>query len=174
MKRGILLGLLISLLLFALSAYVIVTSGCINPGADEPIPDIERWAAKSSLRAYLKSNVPKKNSPVPVTDANLQDGARLYLNHCASCHGFADAKMSTTAEGLYKRPPIFAKEDWSKDDDNLIYWFINHGVRLTGMPAYNKTLKEDEMWKIVMFIKRMNSLPADTATYWKGAKAQTF
>jgi len=174
MKLGILLGFLIALLVFAATAYGVVASGVINPGADEKIPPLERWAAKTSLRAYLKNNVPKKNSPVPVTDESLHDGAKLYLNHCASCHGFADAKKSTTAAGLYKGPPLFAKEDWSKDDDNLIYWFISHGVKLTGMPAYNKTLKEDEMWKITMFIKRMATLPAATDTYWKNAKPQEF
>jgi mono/diheme cytochrome c family protein len=178
MNKSFFSGAIISILVFVLvllaAGYGTIASGVINPGADEPIPPIERWAAKTSLRAYLHNNVPKKNSPVPATDANIQEGAQLYLNHCASCHGYADANKSSTAAGLYKRPPIFAKEDWSKDDDNLIYWFINHGVRLTGMPAYNKTLKEEEMWKIAMFIKHMKTLPAKTEEYWKNAKAPLF
>jgi len=174
MKLGILLGLVIALPIFAATTYGVVASGCINPGADEAIPPIERWAAKTSLRAYLKANVPKKNNPVPVTDENLQEGAKLYLNNCATCHGFADKKRSDTALGLYKDPPLFVNEDWSKDDDNKVYWFISHGVRLTGMPAYNKTLKEDQMWKIVMFIKHMEALPAATDTLWKNAKPQEF
>lgn len=174
MKSGILLGAVVTLLLLAAATAGLVCSGVINPGADEQIPPIESWAAKTSLRAYLHNNVPKKDSPVPANDENIQKGAQLYLNHCASCHGYADAKKSSTAAGLYKRPPIFAKEDWSKDDDNLIYWFISHGVRLTGMPAYNKTLKDEEMWCIAMFIKRMHKLPLNTETYWKQAKATSF
>jgi mono/diheme cytochrome c family protein len=169
-----LLGASVAVLVLTAVAYGTVISGCINPGADEPIPDIERWAAKSSLRAYLRNNVPKKDSPIPASDENLQDGAKLYLNHCAACHGFADGKKSTIATGLYKQPPIFAKEDWSKDDDNLIYWFISHGVRLTGMPAYNKTLEDKDMWKIALFVKHMGSLPAKTDLYWKQAKPQDF
>jgi len=174
MKFGFLLGVAATLTMIGVAAYGTIVSGAINPGADEPIPPIERWAAKSSLRAYLHNNVPKKTSPVPLNDQSLQDGAKLYLNNCALCHGFADGKASTTAAGLYKRPPLFAKEDWSQDDDNLIYWFINHGVRLTGMPAYNKTLSEPEMWKIAMFIKHMQKLPETTQAYWKQAKPETF
>jgi mono/diheme cytochrome c family protein len=174
MNRSFFLGATVTMLALVAVAYATVISGCINPGADEATPPLERWAAKSSLRAYLHNNVPKKNSPVEASEENLQEGTRLYLNHCAVCHGFADSKMSTIASGLYKRPPIFAKEDWSKDDDNLIYWFINHGVRLTGMPAYNKTLKEDEMWKVAMFVKHMRSLPPKAEALWKQAKPQDY
>ena len=174
MNRSLFIGAAAMLAVILALAYGTIISGSINPGADEPTPQLERWAAKSSLHAYLNANVPKKSSPVAASDENLQEGAQLYLNHCAVCHGFADGKMSSIASGLYRRPPIFAKEDWSKDDDNLIYWFINHGVRLTGMPAYNQTLEENQMWKIVIFIKRMNNLPDKTQAYWKNAKPQPF
>jgi mono/diheme cytochrome c family protein len=172
MNRSFFLGILATLAISAAVAYGTIASGCINPGADEPIPEIERWAAKTSLRAYLKANVPKKDSPVPVNEQTLQDGAKLYL--CAACHGFADGKSSSIAAGLYKRPPIFVNEDWSKDDDNLIYWFIDHGVRLTGMPAYNKTLPPDDMWKMAIFVKHMKGLPEKVDSFWKSAKATVY
>jgi mono/diheme cytochrome c family protein len=168
--RGILLGILATLLVGLGIAYGVVSSGVINPCADEPIPPLERWAAKTSLRAYLKSNTPKTENPLKASsNEELKAGAKLYINNCAFCHGYANGSTSKTANGLYRRPPVIAKEDWSQDADGLVYWFIDHGVKLTGMPAYNKTLKEKEIWQIVLFIKNMKTLPPDVDDYWKDA-----
>ncbi|MDR3613547.1 MAG: cytochrome c [Candidatus Obscuribacterales bacterium] len=151
-------------------AYLTVVTGVINPGADEPIPPLEKWAAKTSLRAYLKSHTPKVTNPVTVTDDNLHDGIDLYVQNCAACHGFADGAKTKIAQGMYKQPNCFGKEDWSKEDDGLIYWFINHGVRLTGMPAFGKTLTEDEQWRVVLLIKNMPNLSDKSQKYWQSFK----
>lgn len=168
--RGILLGVLVTLLVGLGIAYGVVTAGVINPCADESIPPLERWAAKTSLRAYLKSNTPKTENPLKASSSeDLKAGAKLYINNCAFCHGYANGSTSKTANGLYRRPPAISKEDWSQDADGLVYWFIDHGVKLTGMPAYNKTLKEKEIWQIVLFIKNMKTLPPAVDDYWKDA-----
>ena len=138
--RNYFFGILTTILALSAVAYGTIASGAINPGADEPIPEVEHWASQTSLRAFLKANVPKKTSPLPESDQNLVEGAKLYLNNCAECHGYADGKRSLTAAGLYKRPPVFVNEDWSTTDENLIYWFIDHGVRFTGMPSYRRRL----------------------------------
>ena len=164
------LGMVAALLLAAAVIYGVLASGCMDPGADQPIPPIERWAAKTSIRAFLKQNTPKINSPLQVSEENLSSGVRLYVNNCAVCHGLSDGTKTKINEGFYKDAPLFAKEDWSKDADGLVYWFIEHGVRLTAMPAYKKTLNETEKWQLVMFIKEMGKLPAAVNTEWRSFK----
>lgn len=147
--------------------YTIVISGVINPGADEAIPPLERWAAKTSLRAYLKKNLRHENNPVEINSTSLKQGVDIYVKNCAACHGFADAKKTNIGSGMYKQPNIFSGEDWSGEKDELVYWFIEHGVRLTGMPSYKTSLTADEKWKLVNLIKNMEKLPPDAAEYWK-------
>ncbi|CAN5325177.1 hypothetical protein BH10CYA1_BH10CYA1_29850 [soil metagenome] len=167
---GMLLGVLATVLIFIGTAYGIICAGVISPCADESTPDLERWAAKTSLRAYLKNNTPKTENPLKASSSeDLKAGAKLYVNNCAFCHGYANGSTSKTATGLYRRPPGIAREDWSEDADGLVYWFIDHGVKLTAMPAYNKTLKEKEIWQIVLFIKNMRKLPPDVQSYWAEA-----
>ncbi|MBX9688013.1 MAG: cytochrome c [Candidatus Obscuribacterales bacterium] len=152
--------------------YLILSSGVIDPGADQPIPDIERWMAKTSIRAYLKGHTPQTKNPLPVNNENLSNGCKLYVNNCAVCHGLADGKKSKISEGFNKSAPIFVNEaeEWSKDPDGLIYWFIEHGVRLTAMPAYSKSMTETEKWQVVMFIKEMYKLPEPVKSRWQGIK----
>jgi len=169
---GISLGFAATVLLGIATAYGIVISGAISPCADEPIPPLERWAAKTSLHAYLKNNTPKTENPLKASSTeDLKSGAKLYINNCAFCHGYANGSTSKTANGLYRRPPSIAKEDWSEESDGLVYWFIDRGVKLTGMPSYNKTLKEKEIWQIVLFIKNMRKLPPQVQDYWSEAAA---
>ncbi len=166
-------GIFSTLGLFAACGYFILASGSIDPGADQPIPQWERWAAKTSIRAYLKKNTPETKNPLKLNNENLEAGCSLYVNNCAFCHGLADAKKNASAEGFYKGAPVFVKEaeEWAKDPDGLIYWFIEHGVRLTAMPAYKKSLSETEKWQIVMFIKEMYRLPEPVDKKWKSIES---
>jgi mono/diheme cytochrome c family protein len=147
--------------------YFIIVSGAINPGADEPIPPLERWAAKTSLRAYLKKTLKHEENPVVVNSSTLKEGVDVYVKNCAACHGFADGKKTIIGSGMYKQPNIFSGEDWSKEKDELVYWFIEHGVRLTGMPSYKQSLTAQDKWKLVNLIKHMEKLPPDAAEYWQ-------
>lgn len=163
-------GVVLSLVAIAGTVYGVVASGSIDPGADQEIPSWERMAAKTSLRAYLKTHTPDTKNPLQETDENLNNGCKLYINNCAVCHGLSDAKKTKIAEGFYKHAPLFAAEDWSEDKDGLIYWFIEHGVRLTAMPHYSKSLDENEKWQIVMFIKKMRKLPPSVKATWESVK----
>lgn len=166
MLKGFLGGVVATLLTVSLIGYLILSSGSINPSADEEIPDWERWMAKTSIRAYLKRETPKTTNPLKPSTKVLNDAVYIYVNNCAVCHGFADNKETTIGKGLYKKPNLFADEDWSEDPDGLVYWFIDHGVKLTGMPSFKKTLKEEEIWKLVAFIKNIKKLPPDTQKLW--------
>jgi mono/diheme cytochrome c family protein len=163
-------GFVACLLVVLLVGYCVIAGGAINPGADEPIPEWERWMAKTSLRAYLKANTPAETNPFQPSEKNFADAIDIYFANCAVCHGDARGERTTVSSGLYKKPNIFAGEDWSDDKDGLVYWFIEHGVRLTGMPAYNKTLSKDEKWKLVLLIKNVMKLPPASQKYWESKR----
>ena len=39
--------------------------------------------------------------------------------------------------------------------DGEIFWVVSNGIRMTGMPAFSPTHKEDEIWKIVAFVRHL-------------------
>ena len=53
------------------------------------------------------------------------------------------------------------------DHDAWIFWVTKHGVRMTGMPAWDGVMSDDEIWKIVAFIKHSDKLPPDVQAAWQ-------
>lgn len=45
--------------------------------------------------------------------------------------------------------------------DSELYWVIKNGIKMTGMPAFDSTHREDEPWGIVVFVKYLPDLKAD-------------
>jgi mono/diheme cytochrome c family protein len=152
---------------FAIVALGTIMTGLIPANADATPGRLETWAAKRSLHATLDRVATRLQDPLPVDDSTLTHGARLYGIYCATCHGAADGKASAIARGLYQRAPQFAKDDVTDDPTGVTYWKITHGIRLTGMPAFDSTLTTEQRWAIATFLARQDSLTPTAKAVWK-------
>ena len=166
MIKGIVVGVVGTFVAGLAAFYLLVVSGAIPANADAKPPFIEKWIARKSLHATIARQAPTTPNPVALSDENLVAGIKLYAADCAVCHGAADAKPSHIAHGLYQKAPQLAKHGVEDDEDGENYWKIYHGIRMTGMPAFRESLSEDEMWKIALFLKHMNSLPPGPKKAW--------
>ena len=46
------------------------------------------------------------------------------------------------------------------DPEWRIFYAVRTGIRYTGMPAWNKVLSEQDMWKVTAFLSRIEKLPS--------------
>jgi len=160
-------GVGITLLVLTAGAYIFITHGWIPANADAKPGFLETWAAHKSLRATIQREMPIGPVPIALTDANVIAGIKLYSANCAVCHGASDAQASNIATGLFQHAPQLARHDVTDDSEGKIYWFIKHGVRLTGMPSFSDSLTEDQIWQVVLFLKHMNSLSHKAEKAWE-------
>ncbi len=168
MLKGVITGVIATIAILLLGAYIGITQGLLIPAnADAPPPALERWAAGHSLHATLRREAPKEANPIALTDANLLAGIKLYGENCSMCHGVANAAPSTIAIGLYQHAPQLGKYGVEDDPSGVTYWKIKHGIRLTGMPAYTASLSDTQIWTIALFLKHMDSLPPVPERAWK-------
>jgi thiosulfate dehydrogenase len=167
MVRSFILGMMASVVLGGVVVYLVIQSGLVPANADAKAGGLETWAAKTSLAATLRSQAPKGPNPVPLTDANLMTGVKLYGDHCAICHGTATGAASDVAKGEYPSPPQLGTEGVEDDPEGVTFWKIQHGVRLTGMPSWKGALTEREMWTLALFLKHMDKLPTGPEAAWK-------
>ncbi len=168
---GILAGALLSIVVELLLAYVVVRSGALPANADARPPGLERWMARTSLRAAIQREAPKGDNPVQPTGANLTAGMKTYVVNCAVCHGVADGNATNVAAGLYQRPPQFGAHGVEDDPPGVTYWKVYHGIRFTGMPSYAASLTDNQIWQVTAFLSNMDRLPASLDAQWR--KAQT-
>jgi mono/diheme cytochrome c family protein len=156
--RGLLLGILLTLVVQALVIYLVVQNGWIDPRADDGYMPMEKWASRVVPRAIRRDSA-NLISPIEATSDNLVAGAKLYGANCAVCHGAADAKESNVAKGLYVKAPQLAKDGVEDDPVGMTYYKIAHGFRMTPMPAFSKSLSETQIWQLALFLKSMDKLP---------------
>lgn len=164
--RPFLVGLLTGVILVLLAQFLWIRLGFINPAADISENALEKSLAMPGLDASLDHHAPRITNPVPPTDANLIEGMKLYQTNCSSCHGDVRQEDSMFAEALYPRAPQFMKD--SPDmPDNQNFYIIEHGVRLSGMPAWGKILNEQQVWLLTTFLSHMDKLPPQVTAQWK-------
>lgn len=81
----------------------------------------------------------------------VRAGRRLFMRHCAECHG-PDAHGTTRAPGLLSLTVKVA----SPGD---VFWFLTNGDRRAGMPSWSR-LPEPRRWQIVAFVKTLDTRAA--------------
>lgn len=169
MFKAYIFGIVTSIVIAVSGAYLMVRAGVIPANADAQPIWLESWAAGTSLDATLTREAPRGAAPVPLTDENLIAGIKIYGQHCAFCHGTAKGKASASpvAKGLYPAPPQLATDGVEDDPEGFSFWKIKHGIRWTGMPSWKKTLSDQQIWTLAVFLKHMDKLPAAAQAEWQ-------
>lgn len=169
MLKGVVLGVILTLLVALAGGYLVVKSGLIPANADTQPGGLETWMARTSLDATLRRDAPKGPNPVPLTEQNLREGVHLYAQNCAVCHGSAQgaASPSPIAKGEYPKPPQLATDGVEDDPEGDSFWKIKHGIRLTGMPSFRDSLSDQQIWTLALFLKHMDKLPPAVQQTWQ-------
>jgi len=82
-----------------------------------------------------------------------------FADHCASCHANDGSGNTELGRGLFPRAPDMRLAQTQDKTDGELYWIIENGLRLTGMPAWGAGGGDDaDTWKLVHFIRRLKEL----------------
>jgi thiosulfate dehydrogenase len=154
-------GVVFTLLLVAIFVYSYAKLGFIPVATDSLDMPFERQLAHMGLDAHIDKEAPKA-APFKASKDDFLSAAHLYREHCAPCHGLPGEPKTFMAQGMYPRPPELFKDKGVTDDPaGETYWKVANGIRLTGMPAYKKTLSEKEMWQISLLLADADKLPGE-------------
>jgi thiosulfate dehydrogenase len=164
--KGFLAGIVVTLAAIAAAVFVASRFGLYPIGADNPPGAIERTLAGRALDVYADKHKPAGANPVQATSAALIEGATEYEEHCAFCHGGAKAKISPMQDKLNPPAPQLINRI-PHDEDAWLFWVTKHGVRMTGMPTWDGVMSDDEIWKVIAFIKHSDRLPPDVQSAWQ-------
>jgi mono/diheme cytochrome c family protein len=112
------------------------------------------------LRAGLTRSIAHHSMDIeaPRFDADAaQRGLVEYQEHCRRCHGAPGVAPDEFALGMAPLPTnlVFAAQTSTPEQ---IYWTIKHGIKMTGMPAWEYRLDDASLWDITAFVS--TALPA--------------
>ncbi len=155
---SVLLGFVLAFIVIAIGGYLFITTGHMPMAVAAGALPGEEAVAKMALAASMKGSRDLK-SPLPANDETLKAGADVYNGDCAMCHGAFQQPKPDLAKNMFPPPPQFLAEDKMTDDpEGELYWAVTNGIRMTGMPAFEKTLDQNRRWQVTLLIKHAGSL----------------
>jgi len=151
-------GIIFTFIALLIGGFLYLKKGYVRFEADQEPSFIERSVAMAAVDASSDRYAPDVANPVPATEKNLVEGAKLYYDNCAGCHGMSSNAVAQFGKSFYPPSPAFFK-DAPDMPENKNFYIIQHGIRWTGMPAWNKTLTETQIWQLVTFLSHIQHLP---------------
>jgi mono/diheme cytochrome c family protein len=149
--------LLILMMLGALSAMGFVYLGLYNISATDqhtaPVYKLLEYAMRKSVQLRTGSiAVPELRN-----EQRIENGIVLYRAHCVQCHGAPGVAPEPFSLGLLPAPAnmVAAAREWKPAE---LYWIVRHGIKMSGMPAWEYRLNDSEIWDVVAFVSHMPRL----------------
>jgi mono/diheme cytochrome c family protein len=102
----------------------------------------------------------ERQNPVPAGTETIADGMAHFADHCASCHANDGSGDTEMGRGLYPKAPDMRLPATQQLSDGALFYIIENGVRLTGMPAWGTGTPDGEAssWALVHFIRYLPKL----------------
>jgi mono/diheme cytochrome c family protein len=166
--RNVILGAVLVLVFVAIGTAIAANLGLLPTTANSNPPPWERRFMMGALDASVERHAPRVSNPLPKTDDNMIDGMKIYTMNCVVCHGGLDQKPATLAHSLYPPAPQLIMHPLD-DPEWRTFYVIRTGARYSGMPAWDKALSEQEIWKVTAFLSNLNKLSPGVQDYWKKA-----
>ncbi|MBS3647533.1 c-type cytochrome [Pseudaminobacter sp. 19-2017] len=132
-------------------------SGLYNVAASTGHWKITDWFLHFAMRSSVRTYALGVAEPATLPDAGVQPAAGHFAIACAVCHGAPGEPRTQAMLRMLPYPPDLASvvDTWT---DAQLFRIVKHGVRFTGMPAWPAQDRDDEVWDMVAFLRRLPSL----------------
>jgi mono/diheme cytochrome c family protein len=124
------------------------TLGAAPPASEAGPPPLQDAASRPPVAAG------RAPAGSPADPAAVQAGRKLFLRHCAECHG-------EDARGGRRAPPLDTERVRQATAEDL-FWFVTNGNLRTGMPSWSR-LPSARRWQILAYLRSLPAPPGPPA-----------
>lgn len=145
----------------ALTASAVLVRRAHGFSALEQPSAMERWIAQSVRSMALPGSAQERTNPALNSSEGLLEARAHWADHCAICHANNGGGDTEMGKHMYPPAPDMRLPLTQNRTDGELFFIIENGIRMTGMPAWGGT-NHDEMdsWKLVRFIRYLPRLTA--------------
>jgi mono/diheme cytochrome c family protein len=143
----------------------LVAYGIVSRGLSTRVPPT---AVEEAIAAAMRSmatpwEVRQAKNPVDLSEQVREEGLAHFADHCATCHGNDGRGDTELGRSFYPPAPDMRAANTQARSDGELFWIIENGIRLTGMPAWGTGTEAGQRasWALVHFIRRLPSLTAE-------------
>ena len=157
MLKSAALTLAAALLLGALGAALVLRSGWYHIGATNQHWQLVHTVLEQGMRDSVQYHA--ADIAAPRTPQSAARGAAVYRDNCVQCHGGPGVAQEDFAKAMQPVPGplIDATQRWQPRE---LYWITRHGIKMSGMPAWQFHLPDSDIWSVVAFMQTLPELSA--------------
>jgi mono/diheme cytochrome c family protein len=154
MKRVFLWGLVI---VFASTGimWLWLKYGTYGFSALQEPSSLEAVLAASARRLAMPAGTKSLQNPVAFTPQVLAEGRAHWADHCAMCHANDGGGDTEMGRHMYPRAPDMRSGESQQKTDGELFYLIENGIRLSGMPGWHVEGHEVDSWKLVHFVRHL-------------------
>ena len=154
--RWFLGGVLFTIVVAMAAGLALIRSGRGFSAREQPT-GMEAWVAQKSRALAMPAEAKSRTNPVANSPEVLAEGRAHWADHCFSCHANDGSGNTTLGKSLYPPAPDMRLPATQQLTDGELFYIIQNGIRLTGMPAWGTGTAKDEedSWKLVHFIRHL-------------------
>ena len=110
------------------------------------------WAP---LRPAVEDAYPTSfyTSAEPYSAASIVEGAALYAENCALCHGATGEGNGPAAVGLKIRPANLTEPHVLAHSPGDLFWWVSHGLGDGAMPGFAEVMTPSGRWDVINFVR---------------------
>jgi len=153
---------LVAMLVAALVPWIVIASVARSGLSARAKPGgWEIWTATRLRSLAMPAEEKMQKNPFSANDPLLKEAREHFADHCASCHANDGSGHTALGQGLSPQAPDMRLPATQSKSDGELYSIIHNGIRFSGMPAWGADGKDDDSWKLVLFVRHLPQLSED-------------
>ena len=173
LAAGLALGVVGSALIACAFWLIVAYGGAYNVAASAPHSDAVRWTLDTTMHRSVERRARDIQLPARFSEERVTEGAGHYAESCAHCHGAPGQDPTKWSRGMRPEPPHLteAASEWSAEE---IYWIVENGIKMSGMPAFGGHHGPEGITALTAFVTQLPGLsPADYRALTGGGAGET-
>lgn len=149
-----------------LGAAAVVFGGLYEVSATRQHWQPTHSALEMAMRQSVRLRARNIEEPPLVDERMALRGAGCFQAQCVQCHGAPGVAQGAIGLGMQPLPgPLMdARHHWRPRE---LYWLVRHGLKMTGMPAWEYRLADGQIWDLVAFMQHLPDLNAPQYAQWQ-------
>jgi mono/diheme cytochrome c family protein len=157
--RWFFIGVLFAVAVAIVAGLVLIRQSQGFSAREQPTA-MERWVARKAREMAMPADAKSRMNPIANSPEVMAEARAHWADHCFSCHANDGSGDTAMGKNLYPPAPDMRLPATQLLTDGELFYIIQNGIRLTGMPAWGSGASHDEedSWKLVHFIRHLPQL----------------
>ncbi len=126
------------------------------PGCAAKPPGRLEGAFVNWVKHHITVGGKHDRNPFAASVQHVANGKDAFTQYCSVCHGLDGQNTGVPFAAVVSPPvPSLASAQVQSYSDGQLKWIIQHGVAPSGMPPSEGIFSDEDMWKIVLYLRHL-------------------